>query len=281
MKRNQDGLTEQEFLETYEPGDYQRPSVTVDMLVFTLEDDCLKMLLIKRGDHPYLDAWAIPGGFVGIGESLDDAAKRELQEETGLSGLYMEQLYTFGEPERDPRMRVISTSYMTLVPNQNLKVTAGDDAKEAAWFTVKTNGYIDSADRQTHNLILENRELGITMACLVEKKFFKNGVIRTEKMNAVPIAGYEDRLAFDHGTIISLALERLKNKIEYTPIAFNLVDEEFTLPELQKVYEIVLGKGLYKATFRNQMKKYVVETNCKKHIEGVVRDAKCYRYKEN
>ena len=129
--RNRDGLTEKEFLAKYRPGNYERPSVTVDMLVFTVEDvrppgrsvpdKVLKLLLIRRKNHPFMNQWAIPGGFVNIDESVDAAAARELKEETSVEDVYLEQLYTWGEVNRDPRMRVISTSYLALVPGEGLK----------------------------------------------------------------------------------------------------------------------------------------------------------------
>lgn len=132
-RRNKDGLTEKEFLEQYNPGHYERPSVTVDMLLFGMSRDlkCLKVLLIKRNNHPYIDCYALPGGFVNITESAYTAACRELEEETGLKDIYMEQLYTMSQPDRDPRMRVIDIAYMTLIPIVGIKPQAGEDASEA------------------------------------------------------------------------------------------------------------------------------------------------------
>ena len=119
-KRNENGLTEKEFLEQYKPGDYERPSVTVDMLVLGMSEklDGLKVLLIQRKDHPFIDCWALPGGFVNMDESTYQAACRELEEETGLKNVYMEQLYTMSNPDRDPRMRVIDVSYIALIPDK-------------------------------------------------------------------------------------------------------------------------------------------------------------------
>lgn len=133
---DRNGITEEQFLKTYDAGVYERPSVTVDMLIFTvmereqdnyrkLSEKSLQLLLIQRGEHPYLGQWALPGGFVGVHESLDEAARRELFTETNIDNIYMEQLYTWGEVQRDPRMRVISCSYMTLVDRTALNVQAG------------------------------------------------------------------------------------------------------------------------------------------------------------
>jgi ADP-ribose pyrophosphatase YjhB (NUDIX family) len=140
--RNKNGLTEKEFQESYDAGKYKRPSVTVDMLIFTvgsegkenyrkLPEKVLKILLVKRGDHPYIGQWALPGGFVRMDESLDEAAARELKEEANVDNIYMEQLYTWGEVKRDPRARVISSSYMSLVDSSQLDVQAGDDAPKS------------------------------------------------------------------------------------------------------------------------------------------------------
>lgn len=136
---DKNGLTEEEYLKNYRPGDYERPSVTVDMLIFAVDnrEESIRLLLIKRKNHPFLGCWALPGGFVEITESLRDAAARELEEETGVKGMYLEQLYTFGETGRDPRSRIISVAYMAVIDGSGLKVQAGDDAAEAEWFRVR------------------------------------------------------------------------------------------------------------------------------------------------
>ena len=117
--------------------EYPHPAVTTDIVIFTIEDEQLKVLLIRRLSEPFKDGWALPGGFVEIDEDLEQAALRELREETGISGVYLEQLYTFGQPDRDPRERVITVSYYTLVPIGRLKVGAGSDAREVGWFDIE------------------------------------------------------------------------------------------------------------------------------------------------
>lgn len=245
-KRNAAGLTEAEFLAGYRPSDYERPSVTVDMLILAMDKSFngLKTLLIQRKNHPYIDSYALPGGFVEIDESAYSAASRELEEETGLRNIYLEQLYTMSQPDRDPRMRVIDIAYMALVPETKVegKVKAGDDAKEALWFDIRFT------DR---NLILRNEDRNIEIRYNLKKKSFKNGVIKVE--NYVPDLVSDDALAFDHSEIILEGLTRLKNKIEYSDVAFNLVPKEFTLPDLQRVYEVILGKKLYKTNFREKI----------------------------
>jgi 8-oxo-dGTP diphosphatase len=178
---------------------YPRPSVTVDACVFGVDSGALKLLLIRRAAAPFKGEWALPGGFVQMGESLDDAARRELQEETGVTPSYMEQLYTFGEPKRDPRGRVISIAYLALV--KLTEAVAASDADDARWFAV----------------------------------------------DELP------DLAFDHGDIIRMAKRRLRNKVRYAPIGFDLLPTEFSLVELQALYEILLGRGVDKANFRKKV----------------------------
>lgn len=272
---NKDGLTEKQFLDNYKPGDYDRPSVTVDMLIFTIDNNELKLLLIKRKDHPYINHWAIPGGFVEIDESCDEAACRELKEETNLENIYMEQLYTWSSPNRDPRMRIISTSYMALVNKDELNPIAGDDALEVAWFSIKKKfTEIDNDGTVYFDLLLRNDDLDIE----IDAKGFniptEKGAITTFDSKIVQIS--DTKLAFDHIDIVNLAIDRLRNKVEYTPIAFNLVGETFTLPELQKIYEILLDKPLYKANFRNKIMPMVTEIDG--YAETKHRPAKLYKY---
>ncbi len=116
--------------------DFKRPSVTVDILIFTIQDGTLKIVLVKRGVEPFKNTWAIPGGFVHLDESLEDAARRELQEEAGLKNVYLEQLYTFGDPKRDPRERVITVAYFALIPSENINLKAATDVVDAQWFPI-------------------------------------------------------------------------------------------------------------------------------------------------
>ena len=115
---------------------YENPSVTVDIVIFTIQDNELRVLLVKRNLEPFKDEWAIPGGFVRIQESLESAAKRELEEETGVKGVYLEQLYTFGDPKRDPRGRVITVSYYALINSDKILLRAETDASDAKWFHI-------------------------------------------------------------------------------------------------------------------------------------------------
>jgi 8-oxo-dGTP diphosphatase len=216
--------------EGYTPANAERPAVTVDVVIFSLRDGDLKVLLIRRAAPPFKGKWAIPGGYVHPDEALDEAAQRELEEETGLPDVYLEQLYTFGAPKRDPRGRVITVAYFALV-SDDVTVRAGDDAAEAAWHSV-----YDLPD-----------------------------------------------LAFDHDEILSYALQRLRYKLEYTAVGFELLPNEFTLTELQTAYEIVLGEKLDKRNFRRRILEagILAETSKYREGEGQGRPAQLYRYKKN
>ena len=212
----------------YDASKYERPSVTVDVVMMTLRQRDLQVLLIKRRSWPYVGMWAIPGGFVNVDESLEDAVKRELQEETGLQDVYLEQLYTFGDPGRDPRTRVITVVYFALIDYERLKgVRAADDAADVNWFSV---------------------------------------------YDLPP-------LAFDHENIIQYMLTRLRGKLDYTTIAFSLLPEQFTLRELQRVYEIILHKRLDKRNFRKKvLSTGILEDTGAKKMEGTHRPARLYRF---
>jgi 8-oxo-dGTP diphosphatase len=214
---------------TYE---YPRPAVTVDCVVFGLDLSAadLKILLIQRSGEPFANHWALPGGFVDMDETLDAAAKRELQEETGLSRLYLEQLYTFGDPGRDPRDRVITVAYYALVKLTDFNPRAASDAKDVAWFAVS---------------------------------------------DLPP-------LAFDHDQVIETALTRLKGKVRYQPIGFELLPTKFTLSQLQRLYETVLERTLDKRNFRKKilgMGLLVELTEIQKDVAH--RAARLYRFDED
>ena len=183
---------------------YPRPSVTVDCVVFGLDGlelEDLKVLLIERGREPFAGCWALPGGFVDMGEDLETAARRELEEETGVTIGYLEQLYTFGAPYRDPRMRVISVAWCALIrPDLAPLVTAGTDARDAQWWSL------------------------------------------TQR----------PALAFDHNKMVSMALDRVRGKLDYTPIAFELVPPTFTISELREVFEAIKGGAYDRGNFRRR-----------------------------
>ena len=282
---SKEGLTEEEFLRSYNPGDYERPSNTVDMLLFTVDDKEidsirkdkekeLKVLLIKRNNHPDIHKWALPGGFVNIDEDLDKAAYRELEEETNVRNVYMEQLYTYGKVNRDKRMRVISIAHMALIPKESVKPIAGDDAEDVAWFTVEKNRISDNQDE----IVISNEELNLRYCYTVDIEYKKNGVVSVPITN-IHATEDNDKIAFDHIEMINQGIDRLRNKVEYVPIAFNLVPPKFTLNEIQQVYEVILGKKLVKQNFRKWVDKFVEELEEKQGEVGH-RPATLYKYKE-
>jgi len=291
--RDRNGLTEEQYLAAYDASRYERPSVTVDILVFTvtegekenyrkLSEKELRILLIKRGEHPFLGKWALPGGFVKMDESLDEAAIRELKEETNIDNIYMEQLYTWGDVGRDPRTRVISTAYMSLADSSTLNIKASDDADDAKWFTVSAKTFQEQKDVTENGYIIRQMiKLKLTgdeeeLSAIIRKVKTVDGKVTRIAREIVESEG----LAFDHAKIIEYGLERLRNKIEYTDIAFNLMPELFTLTELQQVYEVILGKELLKANFRRKIAGMVVETN-KYSRESGHRPSKLFRFNPN
>ena len=205
----------------YEPRDYPPVAVTVDLVVLTIRDGALHVLLVKRGEAPFQDWWALPGGFVREGEDLSQAAYRELAEETGLmtgpNGVlrraHLEQLATYGDPNRDPRMRVISVAHLAFAPELP-DPSAGTDASAAEWVRLDSLGLSDDG-RQ------------------------RRGTTR--------------RLAFDHARIVANGLERARAKLEYTPLATRFVGPEFTITELREVYEAVWGDALHAGNFHRKV----------------------------
>ncbi|URJ45359.1 NUDIX domain-containing protein [Paenibacillus polymyxa] len=290
-KHNHSGLTEEEFLAAYDANEYERPSVTVDMLLFTVMDQLqqnyrklpeknLQLLLIQRGEHPYIGQWALPGGFVGIHESLDEAARRELKTETNVDQIYMEQLYTWGDVARDPRMRVISCAYMALVDHDSLEVQAGDDAADAQWFELDYSVAQETRTNQPEGYTWE-QDIDITLKHGDIHLSAKVKIAEILKGRTVEIKRQvleSQGIAFDHAKIITYGIERLRSKIEYTDIAFHLMPALFTLSELQQVYEIILGKELLAAAFRRKIADLVEETNEYRKAAGH-RPSKLYRFK--
>jgi 8-oxo-dGTP diphosphatase len=207
---------EQVFLQTYNPGEFDRPSVTVDLVILAPDEAGLLTLVLRRPEHPHRGRWALPGGFVGITESLESAAQRVLKEKTGLKGIFLEQLYTFGDPRRDPRMRILSVAHMALVPREkfeDLKAEAGQVARVEVPWEAEAGGPVALLDQDGKHL----------------------------------------PLAFDHEEIIALAIKRLRGKLDYSPLAFQLLPQSFTLFQLQRIHEAVLGRVVNKDSFRRRM----------------------------
>ncbi|MEC0236039.1 NUDIX domain-containing protein [Paenibacillus kribbensis] len=290
-KYNPNGLTEEQFLAAYDATQYERPSVTVDMLLFTVMDQLqhnyrklpektLQLLLIQRGEHPFIGQWALPGGFVGMDESLEEAARRELKTETNVDQIYMEQLYTWGDVARDPRMRVISCAYMALVDHDSLEVQAGDDAADARWFELDYSVAQETRTNQPEGYTWE-QEIDVTLKhgdIRLSAKVKVTEILKGKTIEIKREVLESQGIAFDHAKIIAYGIERLRSKIEYTDIAFHLMPSLFTLGELQQVYEIILGKELLAAAFRRKIADLVDETNEYRKAAGH-RPSKLYRFK--
>lgn len=268
--------SEEEFLKAYNPNAFDRLSLTTDILIFSVSSEeeenyrklsrkYFSILLVKRDDYPFKDKWCLPGGFVGIKEDIEDAPKRILANETNLHDIFLEQLYTNGEVNRDPRMRVISTSYMALVDKNKLRDKL---PKNAAWFNVTV-----LEDEKTIDVTLDSGNEIIRFAI---GKELKERTTDRYKFNILK----NDKLAFDHAKIIVSGIARLKNKISYTDIVFNMMPEYFTLGELQQVYEIILDKKLLDPAFRRIIANKVEKTT-KMKSGGGHRPSVLFRYKKN
>ena len=267
--------SEAEFLKDYNPDDFKKLSLTTDILVLSVSsndnlnyrknsDKKMSVLLVKRDNYPFKDKWCLPGGFVGYDEELDEAPKRILKNETNLDNIYLEQLYTFGSINRDPRMRVVSTSYMSLIDKNRLNEHIN---KNASWFDITL--YEEKNNIVT--IVLDNGTE--TISFKIEK------VLREQTTDRYSFhIQKNDSIAFDHPLVILSGLERLKNKVSYTDIVFNMMPEYFTLGELQKVYEVILGKKLLDPAFRRIIKNKVVKTDKIKTGEGH-RPSYLFKYK--
>jgi len=259
-KRNERGETLKEFLAKYNPDKYKHPSTTVDMIVATVQDNSLKVLLVKRKDHPFIGCWATPGGFVQFGEDIDQAAMRELYEETGLKeGIYFHQLYTFGKADRDPRTHVITTAYLTLVPHEVICQTmAGDDAADAQWFTVSEDIIEETEYERVSKLVLQN-ELD-TIVYRITERVTDNWV----KFSSELVEGEStNQLAGDHVKIVNMAVNEIKEHAFSGGLIFNMLPKEFTVSELLSAYEAISGKkwpARLKSNFARDVKKYILPT---------------------
>lgn len=219
-ERNAQGKSLEEFLEGYEPGKYESPSCTTDAVIFSHPGklnsslEGLSILMVKRGNHPCIGAWALPGGFINMRENLGDTARRELEEETGVKGLVMEQIATYGDYDRDPRSRVITTAYMALVDENDVKVKAGDDAADAVWCKVRLK-LLDSSQeggqvKNRYALYLTNQSRGLHTSAVVEEQIRTDGLIREQKFTVAE----QGMTAADHGAIIVQALLILRKRTD-------------------------------------------------------------------
>ena len=230
-------LSEELFLQEYDPSQFERPSVTVDILVMTVLERKLHLLLVRRSELPFLGKWALPGGFLKMDESAEEAAARIVLAKAGVSGAHLEQLYTFSSVERDPRTRVLSIAYLATVPCGKLKFAAGDSVDNASLYAVDgiSGDGIDTGSEDA--FASDESELVLTSP------------------DGNEITGRD--LAFDHEMIIRTAVLRMRGKIGYTDLAFGFLEDPsaFTLTELRHIYEAVLGLPLDVGNFRRTIKR--------------------------
>lgn len=268
--------SEAEFLKDYNPKDFEQLSMTADILLISISDEetnnyrktndkMMSILLVKRDDYPFKGKWCLPGGFLNpLGETLEECTKRVLKKETNLQDIYLEQLYTFDNPKRDPRTRVVSTSYMALVDKNKLTDMINENA---CWFDV---------------VLLEDnkKEVEVTLSNGIDTIHLKiKKVLREKTTDRYDfISENNNEIAFDHDLVIVAGLERLRNKLNYTDIVFNMMPKYFTLGELQKVYEVILNKKLLDPAFRRIIAGKVEKTNKMKTGEGH-RPSALFKYK--
>ena len=270
--------SEEDFLKDYDSSIYEKLSITADILLISISNKektdyrknnqkKMSILLVKREEYPYKDRWCLPGGFIDPNnETLEDCANRVLKSETNLENIYLEQLYTFDSINRDPRMRIISTSYIGLIDKNKVTNIINDKAK---WFDItkleeKDNVVSIELNNGVDNIIIKVKKE------LVDKT--------TSKYKYIGLDNNE--VAFDHDIVIVSGIERLRNKINYTDIVFNMMPKYFTLKELQQVYEVILCKKLLDPAFRRIIKDKVEETD-KYETNIGHRPSRLYKYKYN
>jgi len=269
--------SEEEFLKDYDSSQYEKLSMTADLLIVSVsskdtnnyrknEEKKMSILLSKRKEYPFKEKWCLPGGFLNPKkETLEECAKRVLKEETNLSNVYLEQLYTFDSIDRDPRMRVVSTAFISLVDKNKLK----EKIAEASWFD------IERIEEKANKVIVDLTNGEEKISFIIKKTLREKTTDRYDF-----IIDKNDSLAFDHAKVIMAGLERIKNKINYTDIVFNMMPEYFTLGELQQVYEVILNKKLLDPAFRRMIANKVEKTERMKTGEGH-RPSYLFRYKKN
>ena len=295
---------EKEFLAGYDLTKYDRPSVAADVVVFSVmkDDECedvrrlqekkLKILLIRRGGFPYKGSWAMPGGFCRKGEDVIDSARRELGEETGIDDAYVKLVGVYGEPGRDPRGWVISSTYMALMNARACHLKAGDDAQDARWFTVEltdvstevsgigeeiVKNEVEASckvqNEKRYRLVLKNADSDIKLTAVLRRTDMSSCGRSSDSYDIEECEG----LAFDHARIITEAVVGLREDVRRDmKLAFDLLPERFTLTELQNVYEQIWDMELTTPNFRRKIAEYVEETDAYQAGERY-RPAKLFR----
>lgn len=284
MKTYEMSDEEKKFLAGYDLTKYDRPSVAADIVVFAImadgerdntrkpQDKKLKILLIERGGYPYKGCWAMPGGFCRKGEDVIDSARRELCEETGIGDAYVKLVGVYGEPGRDPRGWVISSTYMALMDGERCSIKAGDDAQDARWFTVELTDItgdgekiaINEEDSATvgnakrYRLVLKNADSDIRLTAMLRRTDMSSCGRSSDSYDIEECEG----LAFDHARIITEAVLGLREDVRRDlSLVFDLLPERFTLTELQNVYEQIWDMELTTPNFRRKIADHVEETD--------------------
>jgi 8-oxo-dGTP diphosphatase len=239
--------TEAQFLDSYDPSRYPHPSLSIDVVVATVDNDVLKVILLHRSTHPSLGTWCLPGGFVGEYERLDAALLRVLHDKTGFDNIYVEQLATFDRLDRDPRHRVVSIAYLALVDAGQLRA------------------------------LTQNSANAVTLATI-------NAPWRGETGGPVTLtdsSGNALEIAFDHTQIIATALVRLRGKLDYAPVGYQFLPRQFTLAQLQDIHQAILGRPLNKAAFRKKIlsRDQLIATG-DYEVAPTHRPAQLYRFKD-
>ena len=311
MKTYEMSDEEKEFLAGYDLTKYDRPSVAADVVVFSVmrDDECedarrlqekrLKILLIRRGGFPYIGSWAMPGGFCRKGEDVIDSARRELCEETGIDDAYVKLVGVYGEPDRDPRGWVISSTYMALMNGRACRLKAGDDAQDARWFTVEltdistevtevsgtgeeiVKNKVEASHKvqngKRYRLVLKNADSDIKLTAVLRRTDMSSCGRSSDSYDIEECEG----LAFDHARIITEAVLGLREDVRRDmKLAFDLLPERFTLTELQNVYEQIWDMELTTPNFRRKIAEYVEETDAYQSGERY-RPAKLFRRRKN
>jgi len=270
--------SEEEFLKDYDSSAFEKLSMTTDILIVSVSDQkqsnyrktskkMMSILLVKRDDYPFKDKWCLPGGFLNpVNETLEECAKRVLKDETNVSDIYLEQLFTFDGINRDPRLRVISCAHVALIDKNKL---TGKLAENASWFDVVN--YDEGEEVVTMELFNGVETI----------KFSVNKLLRDKTVDRYQYTIKENnRLAFDNPLVIVTGIQRIRNKTNYTDIVFNMMPEYFTLGELQQVYEVILNKKLLDPAFRRIIADKVVKTK-KMRTGGGHRPSYLFKYKGN
>ena len=262
------------FLKTYDDSQYEKLSATVDTCLYRYvwqkgTPAKIEILLVERKNSPYESTWALPGGFCDIDEDLKTAAKRELFEETGLKACYYGQLHTYSAPNRDPRGRVLGTSYLAVLPKaSNSEPKAGDDAKKAKWFEVTCKRMPKGKNAYQIELALKNDEEALSASIRITRN--THGEWEREVVSS-------DGFAFDHAKMIALGTEALRQKAWQSDIVFNFLDEEFELFDLQRIFETISQKELLRSTFFTHIKPLIrlVDSNTEEIL------TQKYRFNDN